>query len=94
MIQIIFEVTVALFAVIGLICVFNELANIFMFDGKIGKAELTVIFDADADKRAYVNKILNETKLELTIKIPRESLSDFDRAELNDLIEKGKIIIF
>lgn len=94
MIQIIFEISVALFTVIGLICVFNELAKIIFADRKIGKAELTVIFNADADKRAYVNKILSDTRLDLTIKIPHESLSDFDRAELDDLIEKGKIIIF
>ena len=94
MIQILFDVIFALFAVIGVFCVCNELAKIFELRKKIGKTEMTVFFDDDADKRTFINEMLNDCRLELTIKVPAESLSDFDRAELDDLIMKGKVVLF
>ena len=93
MIEIIFEVILALFAVIGLTCVIGELSKII--SGKsYGNAEITLYFNEQADKRALVEEILSDGRLDCIIKVPAESLSDFDRAELEHYIENGKILLF
>ena len=94
MLQIVFEIILSLFAVIGVICVLNEISKIFCFRKKVGKAEIIIEFDKDADKRSYINEILSDRRIDAIIKVPSDSLADFDRTELCDLIEKGKIILF
>ena len=94
MIEIFFEVILALFAAIGLACVCVEIVKIFGLGRKFGRAEMTVWFDEKADKRALVEEIFSDGRLECIIKVPAESLSDFDRAELEHYIENGKIVLF
>lgn len=93
MVEIIFEVILALFAVIGLACVIGEISKIF-FGKSYGSAEITVYFNEQADKRALVEDLLSNERLDCIIKVPAESLSDFDRAELEHYIENGKIQLF
>ena len=94
MIEIFFEVILALFAAIGLACICGEIVKIFGLGRKFGRAEMTVWFDERADKRALVEEIFSDGRLDCIIKVPAESLSDFDRAELDDLIMKGKVVLF
>ncbi len=85
------EIIIAMFAAIGVACVFRECFKIF--GQKSGRAEITVYFEDNADKVAFVEEIFADKRLEYTIKVPAESLSDLDRTELAEYIESGRIIL-
>lgn len=93
MIDIVFEVILSLFAVIGLICICSETAKMASSRMKCGKIVATVYFERCADKAEIIRELLEDRRFEHIIRVPADSLDECDRAELGKYIESGNVIL-